>query len=168
MTRILAGIVTFIGLMPIFGFTACGGGTMRPPDPVPTDVIGSWTGDFSFSLGSDEPRTYHASIQTKSTLEPRIASVTGLCPDGTGEIQVFGFDPTYRWDGTLQCEQPTYLRGCPFIYITYSGAEIVTNGDTITIRAVGRAVSDICPMDERVSLIFLGTKDAESAPAVQP
>lgn len=130
--------------------TGCGG-NLVPPQPIPTVFSGRWVGAASVAIGTEAPRGYDA--LTTIVASGEVAHLGGLCPDGSGEIEMISFEEQLGWQGDVLC-QPTWLGGC-MVTLRYAFAKATVSPDRVlTIEAKGTA--------ERTPL----TSDCGDAPPV--
>jgi hypothetical protein len=114
---------------------ACGG-NMRPPDPVPIEYVGTWEGTAGVAIG-DEPSREYAATMMVTAVSVSTATVTGLCPDGSGSVEVGGFDGRLAWEQTTTCPG-TWLSGC-IVFFTFTKGTVERDGVGLAIRASGTA-----------------------------
>lgn len=120
MVTIVIHILTTIAVV----FASCG--NMRNPDDVPQDFAGRWDGPSTVNFGGEAgPRTYESSwgIVVSGT----VATVTGLCPDGTGTVRMGGFDGVVAFEQEISC-RPSFLEGCLHSFVYTMGTARIVNG----------------------------------------
>jgi hypothetical protein len=120
-----------------------------------------WSGHFKFQMSGEHSREYDGQVSLdRNTEDGRSVDLSGLCPNGTGTVTMSGFDGTYTWQGSLECEPATYLNGCLFT-LRYTEARADVIGDTMVVHAAGRALSAMCEANVAMVLEFASTGKAQ-------
>lgn len=114
---------------------ACGCGDLRPPDDVPQAFAGDWNGHVVVSLWPEIVREYDASLSV--SVAGKVATITGMCPDGTGAVTPFGFDGVLSWSGSVECA-PSWIIGCA-VRLEYTSATVTLADGDLVLHAAGNA-----------------------------
>jgi hypothetical protein len=115
--------------------SACGG-DLRVPDEVPPEFAGNWAGHAVVTMPPEITREYDTTLAV--SVDGRVATLMGICPDGTGSASPFGFDGILAWTGSLMCE-PSWLIGCA-VRLEYTGIQARLSEDgRMSIMASGKA-----------------------------
>lgn len=136
--------------------SACGGG--GSPEPV-TDLDpamgGTWIGTSTVTATGQSPQTAPGTLEV--AVAGRNATITKVCPDGTGTMVATGSGHAAAWTGTLTCP-PVAVSLCPNVVVTLTSANgsLSADGLTLTVVATGRASA--CGLTPGVTLGFMGGK----------
>lgn len=87
----------------------------------------------------------------------RTATISKVCPDGTGSVAATGSDRGAAWGGSLAC--PAVAVGpCPSVVATLTSATgtLSADGLTLTVDALGSATG--CFTTLGVTMRFVGAK----------
>jgi hypothetical protein len=150
MRFLLAGTVALV--------CACSG-TNAPVDsgtgngPLSAGLAGTWGGPVQthFSVGGD----FGIAFVLYISVSGETASVSGVCPDGSGPMAVTGSATSASFSGSLTCPSVP-VTGCDGVVITYTDANLALIGPTaLKFIATGTAVG--CGLTASVSSTFSGT-----------
>lgn len=136
--------------------SGCGGGSSTEPLPDLNPALsGTWNGNTLVSVPGFPSSSYPSQLVIAAS--GRTATITKVCPDGTGTVVASGSGNTAAWSGSLACP-PVAVSGCPSVTATLTSASGSLSADatTLTVRAAGTASG--CSFTSNVTLGFVGTK----------
>lgn len=134
----------------------CGGSSSTEPltDLNPA-FSGTWNGNTLVTVPGFSTSSYASQLVIAAS--GRTATITKVCPDGTGTVVASGSGNTAAWSGSLACP-PVPVSGCPLVTATLTSANGSLSADatTLTVQAAGTASG--CSFTSNVTLGFVGTK----------
>jgi len=152
MNRLLAAVAAALVL------AACGdddgAAAPAPATPLNPAFSGTWTGTTTISAPGFAP-LYYSSLLVIA-VSGQTATVSAICPDGSGSISAQGSGDSAEWQGSFTCP-PVALGTCPAITVTYQNASMTLNSNG-TLTANGSGVASGCGFYSAVTLTFNGTK----------
>jgi hypothetical protein len=132
---------TTLALTAVAMLSACGAGGGDPPVAPPATNLdarlgGTWPGTLTIT-----PQGYAASNALASldvVVAGRTATISKICPDGTGTLAATGSDRAAAWSGSLACP-PVAVGPCPSVVATLTSATgtLSADGLTLTVDALG-------------------------------
>lgn len=137
---------------------ACGG-NLRPPDDVPPQFAGDWTGHVVVTIQPEITREYDTALSV--VVDGKVATLEGICPDNSGSASPFGFDGVLVWSGNLACP-PSWVLGCA-VQLEYTDVRMQTTDDgSLSVTASGKAhrspITDMsCSGFAPFTMTFAGT-----------
>jgi hypothetical protein len=154
---------TTLALTAVALLSACGGGggggggeaPVVPAADLDPRLAGAWPGTLTVT-----PRGY-ASSSAPGTLEVavagRSATISKVCPDGSGSLVATGSDRAAAWSGSLACP-PVAVGPCPSVVATLTSATgtLSADGLTLTVDALGTATG--CFTTLGLTMSFVGAK----------
>ncbi len=153
MIRLLVAVAAALVL------SACGsddGGAAAPAPVTPLNPAfsGTWTGTTTVSFPGVTPFSYSSLVVI--AVSGQTATVSAICPDGSGSISAQGSGDSAQWRGSFTCP-PLALDTCPAVTLTYQNASMTLNSNG-TLTANGSGVATGCGISSPVTLTFNGTK----------
>jgi hypothetical protein len=137
---------------------ACGddGGAAAPAPATPLNPAfsGTWTGTTTVSSPGVAPFSYSSSVVI--AVSGQTATVSAICPDGSGSISAQGSGDSAAWQGSFTCP-PIALDTCPAVTLTYQNASMTLNANG-TLTASGSGIASGCAITLPVTLTFNGAK----------
>jgi hypothetical protein len=135
----------------------CGGGsTPEPATDLNPAFGGTWNGNTLLSV----PNYPSSSIpgQRVVSASGRTATITRVCPDGTGTVVAAGSGHSVDWKGSLACPPVPVGNLCAAVTATLTSASglLSADGTTLTVEAAGTASG--CSLSSPVTLGFVGSK----------
>lgn len=134
----------------------CGGSSSTEPltDLNPA-LSGTWNGNTLVSVPSFPTSSYPSQLVIAAS--GRTATITRVCPDGTGTVVASGSGNTAAWSGSLACP-PVTVSTCTTVIPTLTSANGSLSADatTLTVQAAGTVSG--CFFTSNVTLVFVGTK----------
>jgi hypothetical protein len=121
-------------LNPAFGKTWTGTTTIRALGLTPT----SYAGQLTVAVSGDS------------------ATVTKVCPDGSGAVSSTGSGNTINWTGNLACP-PIAVQTCSAVTFTYSSATLTLSADGSTLTAEASGQLSGCGGSTSITASFVGT-----------
>jgi hypothetical protein len=138
-----------LGTLLLFA-VACGSGTTVPLN---ASIGGTWNGSGVASFGAGGSYTYDSTVVI--TVSGDVATVRGVCSDGTGTVAATGSGNSASVTGTLTC-QGIPLSGCESVVFTYTQVAVtLTSNNTIQMGATGNANG--CSESTTLTTAFTGT-----------
>jgi hypothetical protein len=147
---------TTLTLAAVALLSACGGGSS--PEPVSDlnpAMSGTWNGTYTVTATGQALQTAPGTLEV--AVAGRTATITKVCPDGSGTLVATGSGNNAAWAGTLACP-PVAVSLCPTVVVTLTSANgsLSADGQTMTVVAHGRASA--CGLNPDVTLGFMGGK----------
>jgi hypothetical protein len=153
---------TTLALTAVALLTACGGsGGGGEPAALPQADLdarlgGTWPGTLTIT-----PQGYAASNALASldvVVTGRTATLSRLCPDGTGSVAATGSDRSAAWSGSLVCPPVAVAGLCASVVATLSSATgtLSADGLTLTVDALGSGAG--CSTRLGFTMRFVGAK----------
>lgn len=115
----------------------------------------TWTGTTTYTISGQTPITGHGSLTI--TVSGNTATLTDVCPDGTGSVSTTGSGNSASWTGTLTCPPVQEAAGCS-LTLTFTSAtlSLSADGKTLNVQAAGTASG--CNLNNTpVAITFVGT-----------
>jgi hypothetical protein len=137
----------------------CGGGSggagTEPPADLNPAFSGTWNGNTLVSVPGFPSSSYPSQLVVDSS--GKTATITKVCPDGSGTVAATGSGNAVAWTGSLTCP-PVAISACPAVTATLTSASgsLSTDATSLTARALGTASG--CSFTTSVALTFVGTK----------
>ena len=138
--------------------SACGGGGGGTPEPLPDlnpAMGGTWTGTSTVTATGTPPTSVPGALEV--AVAGRNATISRVCPDGSGAIVATGSANAAAWTGSLSCP-PVSVSACASVVATLTSAHgsLSADGLALTVRALGSASG--CGFTLPVQLDFVGAK----------
>lgn len=110
-----------------------------PPDMCPSapeDMGGVWSGDMVLDVSEANPILYRVDALSVVVYEGGDVAVTGLCPDGSGQIMAHAVDGGAAWGGIIECPLPR--SSCPGFVLRYTRASLkMSSPEALEIDVAG-------------------------------
>jgi hypothetical protein len=116
---------------------------------------GTWNGNTLVSAQGLPSSSFPSQLVIVAS--GRTATITKVCPGGTGTVVASGSGNSAAWTGSLACP-PVQVSACPAVTATLTSANGSLSADatTLTVQAAGTASG--CSATSAVTLSFVGTK----------
>jgi uncharacterized protein YceK len=135
----------------------CGGSstTTEPLTDLNPAFSGTWNGNTLVSVPGFPSSSFASQLVIVAS--GRTATITKLCPDGTGTLVASGSGSAAAWTGSLACP-PVAVSGCSSVTasLTSANGSLSADATTLTVQAAGTASG--CSFTSAVTLGFVGTK----------
>lgn len=134
---------TILALTASAFLSACGGGGDGAPPPaappatdLDTRMAGTWPGTLTITPQGFAATNTLASLDV--VVAGRTATISRVCPDGTGTVNATGSDRAASWTGSLACP-PVAVGPCPSVVATLTSATgtLSADGLSLTVDALG-------------------------------
>jgi hypothetical protein len=132
------------------------GSAAPPPAAAPLDPAfsGTWTGTTTVSSTAVDPLSFPSALVIAAS--GQTATVSAICPDGSGSVVAQGSGRSAQWQGSTACP-PLETDVCSAVTLTFQNATLTLNEDgTLTTNAAGIATG--CAITVPVTFTFDGTK----------
>lgn len=97
-------------------------------------LAGSWVGTTRADVDDATATTKQASLVVSGS--PGGLKLTGVCPDGSGEVVVEGLGATKAWKGVVSCPAAEW-GSCPSTTMTYYTGCVEQVGEELKVRFCG-------------------------------
>ena len=149
---------TILIIAAALALSACGGGggaEAPPAGDLNPAFGGTWTGNTVVTVPTFPSTTMPGTLDV--VVSGRSATITRLCPDGSGSVVATGGGDTASWSGTLVC-QPIPVGACPSVTATLTSATgtLGAGGTKLTVNGVGTVSG--CAASLGATLVFTGAK----------
>jgi hypothetical protein len=138
---------------------ACGGSSNSSstgplPDLDPA-FGGTWNGMVTVTVPGVAPSSAPGQLMVATS--GKTATITQVCPDGSGTVLATGSGDAAAWSGSLTCP-PVAVSVCPAVTatLTSASATLGAGASTLTVLASGSASG--CSYTSDVTLGFVGTR----------
>jgi hypothetical protein len=155
---------TTLALTAVAILSACGGGGdgVTPPPAAPAAdldarLTGTWPGTLTITPPAGiAPSSAPATLQV--TVVGRTATISQVCPSGTGTVAATGSDRSAAWSGSLVCPAVALPGLCASVVATLSSATgtLSADGLTLTVDAAGSGTG--CFTTLNFTMRFVGAK----------
>jgi len=112
----------------------------------------TWTGTTTVTIPGHNPST--SSGQLTVTVSGNSATVTNICPDGSGSVNATGSGNSATWSGTVTC---TETANCGTLALAYNSASFTLSSDNKTLTADGSGTVSGCSQSATFAVHFVGT-----------
>jgi hypothetical protein len=85
------------------------------------------------------------------------ATVSAICPDGSGSVSAQGSGNSAQWQGSFTCPPVALAGTCAAITLTHQTASLMLDS-TGTLTATGSGLASGCGITSALTLTFDGTK----------
>lgn len=134
--------------------TGCGGGPEPQPELNPA-LGGTWTGNTLVSVPGIAASSYPSLLEIAVT--GNTATISRLCPDGSGTVAASGSGNAAAWTGRLTCP-PVAIPQCASVTAILSSASGSLSADGATLTALAGGTGSGCGYNLNVTLTFVGTR----------
>jgi hypothetical protein len=119
---------------------ACGSGEPPSGFPLAPGFAGTWGGRVEANLGVDGTSfNYPYGTALVITVTGNAASISGVCLDGTGAVQLTGTEAAASAPSSFSCG-PTEFDGCSSTVFTYETLSVtLTSASTLSLKGSGTA-----------------------------
>jgi hypothetical protein len=130
------------------------GGTQAPPGDLDPALGGTWSGNTLVAV-TGYTSTYPSQLVVETS--GRTATISRICPDGSGAVVATGSGGAASWSGSLTCP-PVAVSVCPAVTATLTSASGSLSADGTTLTALARGTASGCALTSAVALTFVGTR----------
>jgi hypothetical protein len=106
--------------------------------PLSVNFAGTWGGPARAEFSAGGSLTYDTAMVV--AVSGNMASVSGVCPDGTASVTLAGSGASALYSGTLTCPAIP-ISGCETVVFTYTEAALTLTGTTSLILASAGSAS---------------------------
>jgi hypothetical protein len=112
----------------------------------------TWTGTTTLTVPGQNPS--NSAGQLTVTVSGNNATVTNICPDGSGSVTATGSGDSASWSGSLNC---TLQANCGTVTLTYKSATLSLSSDSKTLTADASGTAAGCNLSTTFAAHFVGT-----------
>ncbi len=130
---------------------ACGGS--GGDEALSPGFAGTWNGTTTLSISGYQPYSYSSYMNV--SVDGGVATVTAVCPTGSGLIRASGSGTTLDWSGSYACPAVSF-GGCGAVTFTYWSATAHLSAGSLTLQGTGQASG--CGLSAPMSFVFAGSR----------